>query len=235
MDGSIADLQRRVEEHIGSYRDSWEATPSDAMRRLTSPVEGRVLDVGCGFGQVLLCVGRTGRPELLVGVDVDQILLSLGSLLRETAPLSERVPALVAGDALRLPFADSSFDLVICRVVLMSLPVRAVLKELIRVVAPGGRLFLHLTGPGFYLRDLFSRRWRGALLGLLNGALLALCSIQIRFGALWNNFQPPGRVATLLRSSGLAIVGVESGRRLWGLPSSFKMLATRRPTGLFNP
>jgi hypothetical protein len=111
----------------------------------------------------------------------------------------------------------------------MSLPVRAVLAELARVVAPGGRLYLHLTGAGFYLRDLLTRRWKGAAVGLLNGALLSVCNAQVRVGAWWNNYQTAVRVASLLRRSGLSIASAESGPRLWSVPTSYKILATRRP------
>ncbi|MBX0322079.1 methyltransferase domain-containing protein [Halomicroarcula sp. F13] len=69
----------------------------------------RVLDVGCGTGE-LTRVLREETGGTVVGLDADAALL-------------ESVPGPVAqGDATRLPFADDSFDLVVCQALLINLP-----------------------------------------------------------------------------------------------------------------
>lgn len=67
------------------------------------PEHGRLLDVGCGSGDVAAYL-RAGlaRPVFTVGVDVKPLHL------REAPPVVRRV----AADASRLPFRDGSFDVV---------------------------------------------------------------------------------------------------------------------------
>ena len=69
----------------------------------------RVLDVGCGTGE-LTRVLREETGGTVVGVDADTDLLAAAG-----------DPA-VCGDATRLPFADDSVDLVVCQALLINLP-----------------------------------------------------------------------------------------------------------------
>lgn len=66
-----------------------------------------------------------------------------------TGPASrEALFALLAADALNLPFADASFDAVICSEVLEHLPdYRAAIAELVRVLRPGGRVAISVPRP----------------------------------------------------------------------------------------
>jgi SAM-dependent methyltransferase len=90
-------------------------------------VEGRLLDIGCGFNEL---VRRHGKG---VGVDVHPW---------------EGVNVLI-DDAAHLPFADASFDTVTIVAALNHIPNReAALAEARRVLAPGGRLILTMIPPG---------------------------------------------------------------------------------------
>ncbi len=69
-----------------------------------------VLDVGCGSGELLRIIadfaGRTGRVATLTGLDLNPISSTTTQVLsRDYSGI-----AAVQGDALRLPFADHSFD-----------------------------------------------------------------------------------------------------------------------------
>jgi SAM-dependent methyltransferase len=83
----------------------------------------RILDVGCGTGE-LTRVLREETTGTVVGLDADRTLL--GSVPNPT----------VRGDATRLPFADDSFDLVVCQALLINLsePLSAV-REFARVAS----------------------------------------------------------------------------------------------------
>jgi len=214
VSGSVGNRSERFDDHLKSYADCLRTEGDSPLRVWTEPIEGRVLEVGCGFGQVLLALSRGRSPAQMTGVDLDRELLRFGTLLCESAPAAVSVPRFLVADALHLPFANRSFDLVICRVVLMSLPVRAALKELARVVADDGRLYLHLTEARFYVRDFWRGRWKGSLLAMLNGSLLAILSAQICLRGLWNNFQTVRWVRKVLREEGLSVIGVERNKVL---------------------
>ncbi|MBO0870578.1 MAG: demethylmenaquinone methyltransferase [Micromonosporaceae bacterium] len=92
----------------------------------------RVLDVAAGTGVSTVELSRSGAYP--VGVDI-----SLGMLAAGRA--CGREVALLAGDALALPFADGTFDAVTISFGLRNLhDTEAGLSELCRVTRPGGRL-----------------------------------------------------------------------------------------------
>jgi ubiquinone/menaquinone biosynthesis C-methylase UbiE len=104
---------------------------------LIAPAPGeRVVDLGCGEGVVLDLVLPRLDGGVAVGVDLD-----VGSL--EALGSSSRA-ALVAADlAHPLPLADRSVDAVFCHDVLELLPdADSLLREVWRVLRPGGRLVL---------------------------------------------------------------------------------------------
>nr|WP_227739052.1 class I SAM-dependent methyltransferase [Halorientalis pallida] len=85
------------------------ADSREALADLDLPARDRVLDVGCGTGE-LTRVLREESPAEVVGLDADRGLLA-----------SVDPPRLQA-DALSLPVADDSFDLVVCQALLVNLP-----------------------------------------------------------------------------------------------------------------
>jgi demethylmenaquinone methyltransferase / 2-methoxy-6-polyprenyl-1,4-benzoquinol methylase len=105
----------------------------------------RVLDVGAGTGVSTVELGRD--RAFAVGVDLSVGMLRAGRRTRPDVPL-------VAGDALRLPFPDASFDAVTISFALRNVvDVDAALRELGRVTRPGGTLvvceFSHPTNAFF--------------------------------------------------------------------------------------
>ncbi len=105
----------RVREFSADYlswtREGMWADSRDALSPLELRDRERVLDVGCGTGE-LSRVLATECPGEVVGCDADVKLLERA---REHVPV-------VAGDALRLPFPDDAFDLVVCQALLINLP-----------------------------------------------------------------------------------------------------------------
>ncbi len=105
----------------------------------------QVLDVGAGTGVSTEELALSGAYA--VGVDLSIGMLRAGRRSRPTVPL-------LAGDALRLPFADATFDAVTISFALRNVvDTDAALREMARVTRPGGRLvvceFSSPTNPAF--------------------------------------------------------------------------------------
>lgn len=114
-----------------------------------SRVQGRTLEVGIGTGLNL----SHYPPGLdLVGLDPDVEMLDLAR--RRAAELGRSV-TLVDGSAMALPFPDGSFDTVLSTFVLCGVPDdRVAASEMVRVLAPGGRLLLadHIVASAWAVR-----------------------------------------------------------------------------------
>jgi ubiquinone/menaquinone biosynthesis C-methylase UbiE len=106
----------------------------------------RVLDVGCGTGIVARrAAARVGARGRVAGLDLNEGMLRVAR--RAGAGLTPAVDWR-QGDAAALPFADGSFDLVTCQQVLQFVGERsAALRELRRVLAPGGRAAIAVLRP----------------------------------------------------------------------------------------
>jgi SAM-dependent methyltransferase len=100
----------------------------------------RVLDVGCGTAEIITRLASRFTEATFLGVDLEEAHLERAR--RRCAPFGERV-RFEHADAFSLPSRGDEFDLVISRHVLQAVPdaPRAV-KEMVRVVRPGGRLHL---------------------------------------------------------------------------------------------
>ena len=108
-------------EYLRTTRAGMWAESREALSDLALDSRERVLDVGCGTGE-LTAVLREETEASVVGLDADRDLLA-----HVSGPT-------VQGDALSLPFPDASFDLVVCQALLINLPepARAV-REFARV------------------------------------------------------------------------------------------------------
>ncbi len=98
----------------------------------------RVLDLCCGTGDLSFLAGASAAGSRVVGLDFTLPMLGVARSRRTGAP---GTPAFAQGDALRLPFADASFDAVTMGYGLRNVAdALACLREVRRVLAPGGRV-----------------------------------------------------------------------------------------------
>jgi demethylmenaquinone methyltransferase/2-methoxy-6-polyprenyl-1,4-benzoquinol methylase len=113
-------------------------------RALVAAVEPRpgqrLLDVATGTGLVAFALADRNGCEV-VGLDQSEAMLAVArARLVETPALNARI-SFVRGEAERLPFADSEFDALTFTYLLRYVDDRAAtMRELARVVKPGGRI-----------------------------------------------------------------------------------------------
>jgi SAM-dependent methyltransferase len=147
---------------------------AERLIELTAPQPGdRVLDVACGTGIVGRLAAMLGAHA--VGVDSNPLMLEVA---RAVDPSIEWLES----EAGELPFPDASFDLVLCQAGFQYFPDRAAsLREMRRVLAPGGRLAISVWRavehqPGWLLLAEALDRHAGPEVGAIMRAPFAFSS-----------------------------------------------------------
>jgi SAM-dependent methyltransferase len=121
----------------------WRASEVAELARVEYP-RGLGLDLGCGDGRLTRVLADQVGGFRLVGLDVDP----LETLLAEAEHFYERVHT-TTGD--RIPEPDASFDFVLSVSVMEHIPnLEAVLRDVARVLKPGGRLVTTIPAVGFH-------------------------------------------------------------------------------------
>ncbi len=157
-----------------------------AVLELLGPLEGkRVLDAGCGDGVYALAASERGA--LVTGMDLSTGMLAVA---RARSAASGLVVDWTPADVLAIPFPDASFDVVMAITLLCLVPdAMSAVRELSRVLAPGGRLVI----GDLHVRSLWAieRRirgwagnalWRGAHFWTANGIRKLLIDANMRPG-----------------------------------------------------
>lgn len=148
---------RVVAEAVAELRDAlWEELTAGL------PQDERVLDVGCGGGQIALAIARDRAWAEVTGIDLSQHQIDRATRRASEEDLSGRV-RFVQGNVLDLPFPDESFDVVFSIASIKHWPDQERgLFECARVLAPGGKLVIVEADRGCRLEDArsFVRRFR---------------------------------------------------------------------------
>ncbi|MEM7111851.1 MAG: methyltransferase domain-containing protein [Chloroflexota bacterium] len=151
--------------------------------RLRLKSQARVLDVGCGAGGVALRIAQRYGCQV-VGIDSNQEAITQANDAAAAAGLAERTLFEVQDARQPLPFADASFDAIVCYDAITHFPDRlAVLRDWARL--------LTLKGKILYLDPL------------IISAPLSTEEIQARSGTGFNMFTPIGGNRRLLKQAGL--------------------------------
>ncbi|HEX8029158.1 MAG TPA: class I SAM-dependent methyltransferase [Vicinamibacterales bacterium] len=139
-------------DDYAAYYD-WENAQTVGRRdiafweRMAAPVEGPILELGCGTGRVAIPVAKTGAH--VVGIDRSESMLARGRARVRRARVQSRVH-LLRGDIRHLPFPDKTFPLVMAPYgILQSLLderlLTSTLKEVQRVLTRKGVFGLELV------------------------------------------------------------------------------------------
>ncbi|WP_158607528.1 class I SAM-dependent methyltransferase [Flexivirga caeni] len=123
-----------------AYRRSFATLCAGTFPTILADLElGRLLDIGCGTGDLLVEAGRRGFD--VTGADADVAMV-------RTARTMARCPVVTASLP-HLPFPDDAFDSIVANFVINHVPdPRAALDELKRVVAPGGLVAVSIWPAG---------------------------------------------------------------------------------------
>lgn len=152
---TIADYDQQAAAYAARYSAIDTVALIDEFLGLLPATNPRVLDAGCGTGRDLALMIASGVES--TGLDLS---LNMLKQARRVAPAA----TLAHGDLRCLPFGDQSFDGVWSMASLLHLDCSgfaAALAEFVRVLAPGGAVFLSIaSGNGSEWRDSSGgRRW----------------------------------------------------------------------------
>jgi len=105
----------------------------------------RILDLACGTGVVArLAAAEIGAEGTVAGLDVNAEMLRVA---RSVTPADLSIEWYETS-AEAIPLPDDSFDVVLCQMGLQFIPDRlSAMREMRRILAPGGRVVLSVPGP----------------------------------------------------------------------------------------
>lgn len=128
-----------------------EGSAREFYERLSVAPGCRLLDVGCGSGQLALMAAKDGLE--VTGVDIASNLVGRARARAQAERLSARFEE---ADAEALPFEDASFDVVASIIGAMFAPrPEFVAKELLRVCVPGGTIAMANWTPQGFIGQMF--------------------------------------------------------------------------------
>jgi SAM-dependent methyltransferase len=154
-------------------------------RALHLAAHSNVLEIGCGSGRYALQVAATVGC-CVVGLDTNAPGIQTANQLAASRSMASQVRFEICDAAKNLPFGDSIFDAVFANDVLCHLPGRlSVLREILRVLRPGGRM-------------LFSD-------ALVIGGLISQQEIASRSSIGFYIFSPPGENERIIREAGFRL------------------------------
>lgn len=106
-------------------------------------VEGKVLDVGTGPGTLARGIARSFPLLQVYGIDLSEDMIQLARQHTKRERVEERVHFDI-GDVAHLPYPDHSFDVVVSTISMHHWhELEQPLRELQRVLRPGGRLWIY--------------------------------------------------------------------------------------------
>ncbi|HEU5231623.1 MAG TPA: ubiquinone/menaquinone biosynthesis methyltransferase [Terriglobales bacterium] len=175
----------------------WWRTARSLRSALQNP-GARALDLCCGTGDMARALRKQAPKATIVGVD-----FSRGMLKRGEAKFHEHNIAPVEADALRLPFPDQTFGLVVSAFGFRNLAnYDAGLREIYRVLCPGGELgILDFSEPGGLLGKLYGFYFR-RVLPKIGAAISGVNGPYSYLPASVSRFPPPAEIIGRMEAAG---------------------------------
>jgi demethylmenaquinone methyltransferase/2-methoxy-6-polyprenyl-1,4-benzoquinol methylase len=177
----------------------WRARTARRLRPILDRADAVVLDLCCGTGDLALSLSRAGRARI-IGADFSHAMLVRA---RQKSGALRPMPFLEA-DALRLPFAEASFDLVTTAFGFRNLAnYEAGLREIQRILKPGGTVaILEFAEPPAGLLGSFYRFYFRNILPRIGGLISGDSSAYTYLPKSVSRFFHPAELAFLMASVG---------------------------------
>lgn len=190
----------------------WRRRTARRFAAILRRPDARILDVCCGTGDLAFALSRL-RPRgpdvrPIVGSDFVEPMLTRA---REKSRAAGSSLAFAAADALRLPFADASFDLITTAFGFRNLAnYEEGLREFARVLRSGGELgILEFTEPSGPMASLF-RFYFQHILPRIGGAISGNAEAYHYLPGSVSKFPAPAELAALMERTGFADVRIAS-------------------------
>ncbi len=142
----VAEMFARISPRYDLMNSLMTGGMHHRWKRVTADLTGRnavgpALDVATGTGDLAFALADCSNVTEVVGVDLLPEMLSIANRRRAAGSNYAQTVHFVQGDALRLPFPDDSFVGATAGFSLRNMPdVPSAIREMARVVAPGGRV-----------------------------------------------------------------------------------------------
>lgn len=191
----------------GQMDKRWRARAARELRPILERPDARVLDLCCGTGDLAFSLARKAKAKI-IGADFSHTMLmrANGKALAESNG-SVPIPFFEA-DALRLPFADASFDLVTTAFGFRNLAnYEAGLREIQRVLKPGGSVaILEFTEPAPGLMGDAYRFYCQTVLPKIGGWISGDAAAYAYLPKSVARFFRPNELADLMKQAGFTEV-----------------------------
>ena len=233
-DGTLTELCRLFAYNAGEYeRQAEPRRLSRLLSKLRASADSRLLDIGCGGGQTALLIHEAAGCECF-GVDVDSRAVRFGKRIAGFKGLRAVGLSVAKGES--LPFERNSFSHVVCRVAINYMHQRLAIREMLRVLNPGGVLYLQVENAGMDLRLIRSgKTLRSSFaasiefgFGLLHAAVGYQFDMRSFPGCPGRLFVMNARLTADLRNQGCDILSVEALSHIWGIRCASVLVARKR-------
>lgn len=131
---------RKRKKFLREFGEPHFSLAEELIKQLDLSGKEKILDIGCGFGEVLMLLKKNGHRGKLVGVDQSNGMINEAKKLASGQSAQFKVAL-----AEKLPFPDGVFDIVICKHALYHFDIPKAIEEMRRVLKPHGRLALTLN------------------------------------------------------------------------------------------
>ena len=187
----------------GGRHHAWRRVATAAVAQAPA---GPALDLATGTGDLAFALRQAYPRRFVVGADFSEAMLRHADAKRKAR--GERGVALLAADALALPFADRTFACVTSAFLLRNLAdLEAGLAEMRRVTQPGGLVAaLEITRPGVRGWDAMFGLYFNRVVPLIGAAVARDRAAYTYLPQSVGRFITPPQLAQMMQRAGLGNV-----------------------------